>query len=57
VTNELLIDDPVEYKAMLEFLQECGWSKDLSLSDILSVEPSRPAKVSAAATAGISLLR
>jgi hypothetical protein len=35
VANESLIDDPAEYKAVLKFLQECGWPKDLSLSEIL----------------------
>jgi len=57
VANELLVEDPAEYKAVLEFLQECGWPKNLSLSDILGVEPQRPAKVTAPDTARITPLR
>lgn len=47
--NEPLVDDPREERAILEFLQECGWSKDLSLTEILNYNDSdcqsSPAKV------------
>ena len=51
--DELLID-PSDQEDMLKFLQECGWSKDLTLADILGVEPQRPA--TAPTTAAISPL-
>ncbi len=36
-----LIDDPTESRKILDFLQECGWSKDLSLADILQADLPR----------------
>jgi len=58
VATEFLIDDPSEQKAMLEFLQECGWSKDLSLADILGSEsPQRAVTVATPVTVPVSPLR
>jgi hypothetical protein len=58
VATDILIDDPAEYQAMLDFLQECGWSKDLTLADILGVEPpQRAATGTAPTTVAVSPLR
>jgi hypothetical protein len=46
MSNELLIDDPTERREILDFLQECGWSKDLSLAEILQSDLPRRAEAS-----------